>query len=286
MKISQGILLMRFSRERQEVIKMEMKKCEICGKEYIKNKNLSIFPENLREKIEYVSDCDCQLEITIQELLEKEMDKQRKSRVKYFKDISIVDKRFLWSRFENADMNSKHMQLVRKYVDSFLKKEKQEGLLFYGGVGTGKTFSTACIANYLIEKGKAVLVMNLGLYLNKLTTEWGEAERKILEYVEECDLLIIDDFSGEKGLDKDNTGWRAEKIYNLIDARYRTEKPLIISTNLNFSREEEKCELTEKFSTQGQNRIRDRIVDMCFPVKVAGKSKRGMTQERFTNFIS
>ena len=31
---------------------------------------------------------------------------------------------------------------------------------------------------------------------------------------------------------------------------------------------------------------RDRITDMCFPVKVAGKSKRGMTQEAFIEFIS
>lgn len=277
---------MRFSREQQEEIKMEVKKCEICGKEYRKNENIDMIPEEHRENMNYFPNCDCELNITIQELLKKEMEVHRKNRVKHFKDISVVDKRFLESKFENADMNSKHMQLVRRYAESFLKKEKQEGLLFYGNVGTGKTFSTACIANYLMEQGKAVLVMNLGLYINKLTIEWGEAERKILEYVEECDLLIIDDFGGEKGLDKDNTGWRAEKIYNLIDARYRSVKPLIISTNLNFNGEEEKCELTEKFSTQGQNRIRDRIVDMCFPVKIAGKSKRGMTQERFTQFIS
>ena len=97
---------------------------------------------------------------------------------------------------------------------------------------------------------------------------------------------MIDDFGGEKGLDRNNTGWRAEKIYNLIDTRYRSEKPLIISTNLNFNEDEEKCEISEKFSTQGQNRIRDRIIDMCFPVQVMGKSRRGMTKQKFFEFIS
>ncbi|MDU1911990.1 hypothetical protein [Fusobacterium sp.] len=87
-------------------------------------------------------------------------------------------------------------------------------------------------------------------------------------------------------MDRNQSGWRAEKIYNLIDGRYRSEKPLIISTNLNFSENENKCEITEKFSTQGHNRIRDRIMDMCFPVKAAGKSRRGMTQERFREFIA
>lgn len=158
-------------------------------------------------------------------------------------------------------------------------------MLFYGGVGTGKTFASACIANYLMEQGETVIVINLGLYLNKLTIEWGEGEKIILEQTEKCDLMIIDDFGSEKELDKNQTGWRAEKIYNLIDGRYRSEKPLIVSTNLNFSEDRNRCEITEKFSTQGQNRIRDRIIDMCFPVRIAGKSRRGMTQERFSEFM-
>ena len=90
----------------------------------------------------------------------------------------------------------------------------------------------------------------------------------------------------EEKRDRNQTGWRAEKIYNLIDARYRSEKPLVISTNLNFSEDEEKCEISEKFSTHKQNRIRDRIVDMCFPIQVTGKSKRGMTKQEFFEFIS
>ena len=95
---------------------------------------------------------------------------------------------------------------------------------------------------------------------------------------------MIDDFGGEKGLDKNQTGWRGEKIYNLIDARYRSEKPLIISTNLNFSEDEEKCEISEKFSSHGQNRIRDRIIDMCFPVQVTREEqKRDDKAEVFLN---
>ncbi len=268
-----------------------MMKCQFCGKDYVKNENryIKLFPESIRKNLEYIPDCNCLEENKAREMEElerKRVQECMKNKVKKFKDISVMDSRFLKSTFKNADMNNKQMQLGKKYAESFLKKDKQEGLLFYGGVGTGKTFSTACIANYLMERGKTVLVMNLGLYLNKLTIEWGETERDILEQVEECDLLVIDDFGGEKGLDKNPTGWRAEKIYNLIDARYRSEKPLIISTNLNFSEDEEKCEISEKFSTQGQNRIRDRIIDMCFPVQVTGKSRRGMTKGKFLEFIS
>lgn len=97
--------------------------------------------------------------------------------------------------------------------------------------------------------------------------------------------MIIDDFGTEKSLNENQSGWRAEKIYNLIDARYRSNKPLIITTNLNFNSDESKCELTEKFSIQGKNRIRDRIIDMCFPVRVTGKSRRGITREKFLEFM-
>lgn len=268
-----------------------MKKCKYCGKEYVKNEDsyLKNLPEFFRKKLEYIPACPCLEEEEKREMEEMERKRVQEcmiNKVKKFKDISVMDSRFIKSTFKNADMDNQQMQLAQKYVKSFLKKDEQEGLLFYGGIGTGKTFTTACIVNYLMERGKTVLVMNLGLYLNKLTLQWAEAEMNILEQVEKCDLLVIDDFGGEKGLDRNNTGWRAEKIYNLIDTKYRSEKPLIISTNLNFNEDEEKCEISEKFSTQGQNRIRDRIIDMCFPVQVMGKSRRGMTKQKFFEFIS
>lgn len=270
---------------------IKIMKCKFCGKDYIKNedKNFELLPEIIRKNIEYIPSCNCLEECKereMEELERKRVQECIKNRVNKFKDISVIDSKFLKSRFENADMNSKHMQLAKRYAESFLKKDSKIGLLLYGSVGTGKTYATACIANYIMEKGKTVLVINLGLYLNKLTTGWGEAEKTILEQIEKCDLMIIDDFGAEKGLDNNQTGWRAEKIYNIIDGRYRSEKPLIISTNLNFSENENKCEITEKFSTQGQNRIRDRIVDMCFPVQITGKSRRGMEKEKFIKFMA
>ena len=269
----------------------KMIKCQFCGKEYMKNpyKYMESLPEIFKKNLEYIPACNCLEESKTRELEElerKRMQECMKNKMKKCKDISVMDEKFARSRFESADMKSDYMQLSKRYAESFMSKDKKEGMLLYGGVGTGKTFASACIANYLMERGKTVLVINLGLYFNKLTMEWGEAEKVVLEQTEKCDLMIIDDFGSEKGLDRNQTGWRAEKIYNLIDGRYRSEKPLIISTNLNFSADEGKCELSEKFSTQGQNRIRDRIIDMCFPVEVTGKSRRGMTQKRFAEFIS
>lgn len=261
-------------------------KCQYCGKEYVKNQaeGLDYLPEFIRKHIEYIPSCDCLEKIKAKELEEAELKRKAEclhNKVKKYRDISVMDNRFLKSTFERADMSEKYMRLAIRYAKSFMEKKLNLGILFYGGVGVGKTFASACIANYLMNRGKSVLVINLGLYLLKLTREWGEAESEILKVVESCDLLIIDDFGVEKALDEKGNGWRGEKIYNLIDVRYRCEKPMIITTNLEFNEDETKCELGKKFLMGGKNRIRDRIVDMCYPIKVEGKSKRGISQKKF-----
>ena len=265
-------------------------KCQYCGKEYVKNESEGIeyLPEFIRKHIEYIPACDC-LEKMKEREREEEIRKQQaesiKNRVKKYRDISVVDSKFLKSTFETADMSEKYMKVALRYAKSFMEKKMDIGIIFYGGVGVGKTFATACIANYLMNRGKSVFVINLGLYLLKLTKEWGQGEMELLKIVENCDLLIIDDFGVEKSLEDKNASWRAEKIYNLIDSRYRCGKPLIISTNLEFDEDENRCEIARRFSAKGKNRIRDRIVEMCYPIKVEGKSRRKVNKQRFYELL-
>ena len=265
-------------------------KCQYCGKEYVKNEaeGLEYLPEFIRQHIEYIPACDCLEKKRLEEMEEEKRRQEAESirnRVKKYRDISVMDSRFLKSSFEGADMSGEYMKLALRYAKSFMKKRMDIGIIFYGGVGVGKTFATACIANYLMSRGKSVFVINLGLYLLKLTKEWGQGEMELLKIVENCDLLIIDDFGVEKSLEDKNASWRAEKIYNLIDSRYRCGKPLIISTNLEFDEDENRCEIARRFSAKGKNRIRDRIVEMCYPIKVEGKSRRKVNKQRFYELL-
>ena len=265
-------------------------KCQYCGKEYVKNEaeGLEYLPEFIRQHIEYIPACDCLEKKRLEEMEEEKRRQEAESirnRVKKYRDISVMDSRFLKSNFEGADMSGEYMKLALRYAKSFMKKKMDIGIIFYGGVGVGKTFATACIANYLMSRGKSVFVINLGLYLLKLTKEWGQGEMELLKIVENCDLLIIDDFGVEKSLEDKNASWRAEKIYNLIDSRYRCGKPLIISTNLEFDEDEDRCEIARRFSAKGKNRIRDRIVEMCYPIKVEGKSRRKVNKQRFYELL-
>ena len=204
-----------------------------------------------------------------------EYEKKReliRKKVKKYRDISLIDAKFLKSRFENDRYGENYLKFSKRYAKRILDEETfNKGIIFVGKSGTGKTFASSCIANYLMENGKSVLVINFGLYLNKIKREWAEAENDILNSVKLCDLLIIDNFGSER-----NTEFAIEKAFLLIDTRYRSEKPMIITSNLNL------FQLEEKFTAK----IRSRIEEMCYLIKVNSKDKRKDANSMFFKYIA
>ena len=95
----------------------------------------------------------------------------------------------------------------------------------------------------------------------------GEQNRYIDSF-NAYDLLIIDDLGAER-----NTEFATEQVYNLIDARYRAQLPLIVTTNLTVSEMNDPDTLEKK-------RIYDRILERCVPVKVDSRHIRGERTEQ------
>jgi len=77
-----------------------------------------------------------------------------------------------------------------------------------------------------------------------------------------CDLLILDDFGMER-----QTDYAREQVFNIIDGRYLTKRPLIITTNLSLQEMKTTTDLAQK-------RIYDRVLEMCVPVFFSGESQR------------
>lgn len=263
-------------------------KCEYCGKEYIENpdydKIIKFFSGEESEKFRYIPNCDCLKKIE-EKRLEREKERERLEKIKFkikrFKDISTVGTKFFKSTFENSEDN-KYIRGAKKYSEKFVEKGNSKlGLIFYGESGTGKTHITSCIGNYLMKNNKTVVALNLDLYLLKIKSEWGDTEKELLELIRDCDLLIIDDFGSESNLSE----WAISKTFNLIDIRYRNEKPIIISTNLNYDMNNMRCGIYKKFTVNGSNRIKDRIKEMCYPVFVEGVSKRQVQKNEFRKFM-
>lgn len=263
-------------------------KCKYCGKSYRELNDSEIpgfFPESIKALMKWVPVCECLEQVKIKEMEEAERKRQaecRANRVKKFKDISVIDTKFLQSTFENAEITPA-IRMAKKYTKAFLDGKKF-GLFLYGKVGTGKTYASACIANELMTNDKAVMSINLGLYLNKVSREWGEAEKDVLEKVQQCDLLIVDDMGVEQVPE-----WLKDKVFNLIDARYRSEKSIIITTNLqldNTNLNDKQIESKLSIQSRFGSRVADRIKETCYQYEVVGESKRKFNFEEFKKVMS
>lgn len=165
--------------------------------------------------------------------------------------------------FENDDHSNPELSKIgRNYVKNFREfLNEGKGLLLYGSVGTGKTYISACIANSLISDGYSALMTNFGRIVNQMQGSFSE-KQNVLESFNRYSLLVLDDLGAER-----STEYIQEMVYNIVDWRYRSGKPMIVTTNLTG----EQMKATDNIQLQ---RIYDRIFERCLPIEVNGQSRR------------
>ena len=170
-------------------------------------------------------------------------------------------------RFCNDNGSVRQMEQARRYVDHWKQMLEQNlGLLFWGKPGNGKTFAAGCIANGLLETEgmhvPSVKMTTFGTILNKLPGMTAQDKEWYLNSFLACDLLILDDFGMER-----QTDYAREQVFNIIDGRYLARKPLIVTTNLSLNELKHPKDMVEE-------RIFDRVLEMCVPVCFDGESLR------------
>ena len=80
--------------------------------------------------------------------------------------------------FENDNGRNPQTELARRYVEHREDMRTDNiGCLFWGGVGTGKSYLAGCIANALMEKEIPVHMTNFALILNDLAASFEGHER-------------------------------------------------------------------------------------------------------------
>lgn len=176
----------------------------------------------------------------------------------------VPDREFQNARFSLDDGQSPGpIGLLKRYVEQWDEMfQQKQGLLLWGGVGTGKSFGAACIANALIERSIPVYMTNLARVLNDLTNFQSVDRNQYTAELMQYPLLILDDFGIER-----RTDFAQEQIFNIIDERDRSGKPLIITTNIPLT-------LIKNPSTLYEKRVYSRIDKMCIPVSFGDKGRR------------
>ena len=170
--------------------------------------------------------------------------------------------------FENDNGRNPQAGIARRYVEHWEDMRTDNiGCLFWGGVGTGKSYLAGCIANALMEKEIPVHMTNFALILNDLAASF-ENRNEYISRLCRYPLLILDDFGMERG-----TEYGLEQVFNVIDSRYRSGKPLIVTTNLTLD------DLRNPEDT-AHSRIYDRLLSMCVPVRFTGDNFRQEAAQR------
>ena len=216
------------------------------------------------------SECDCQRA----KRLEREAAEQRRKHLDTVEDLKrrgFTNPTMQEWTFANDNGKCTQMEIAHFYVEHWeTMREENIGYLLWGKVGTGKSYFAGCIANALMEQEVAVRMTNFSAILNDLTASF-EGCNEYIERLCRFPLLIIDDFGMERG-----TEYGLEQVYNVIDSRYRSRKPLIVTTNLTLD------SLQNPLDT-AHARIYDRLLEMCAPILFTGENFRRETAQAKLN---
>ena len=210
--------------------------------------------------------CRCEQERLDREAAEQEARRHRQA-VADLKRRGFTDPAMRGWTFANDNGKCQQMKHARFYVENWLTRQAENiGYLLWGGVGTGKSYFAGCVANALMEQEVAVRMTNFALILNDLTASF-EGRNEYITRLCRAPLLILDDFGMERG-----TEYSLEQVYNVIDSRYRSRRPLIVTTNLSLQ------DLQHPQDT-AHARIYDRLLEMCAPIRFSGENFRRATAQ-------
>ena len=127
-------------------------------------------------------------------------------------------------------------------------------LLLLGPNGCGKTHLAAAIANQSLNDGALVLFAVVPDLFFDLRASFAptalETHEQLFFRMREAELLVLDDLGAQK-----NSPWTAEKLFQLLNYRYNSGFPTVITANLQ--------------GLQGiDERIRSRLNDVCLVNRV------------------
>lgn len=194
-------------------------------------------------------------------------------------------RRLACASFANYGPKTKQQQVAVDVCKAYLISDitAGKGLFLFGTCGTGKTHLAIATVRALMETepalygarnkttiageeeydGKYCSYFSVVELLDAMRPAGNEAKQEhgnwLFFRAKHDDLVVLDDIGAEKP-----TGWVAERLYAIIDARYRLEKATIFTTNCTEK------ELEEHLGS----RVVSRIYEMTQQVAVLGPDYR------------
>lgn len=131
--------------------------------------------------------------------------------------------------FANDDGRNPSMTFARKFVAHWPEiLETGSSFTLTGGVGCGKTYAAAAIANEILSRGYRVWMITMPDLVDRMGME--ELPRT-LQRLKAFELVVFDDFGAER-----ETSYAAQKSFDAIDCRVKSGLPTIVTTNLDITK--------------------------------------------------
>lgn len=169
-------------------------------------------------------------EIAISLMSEKEKEKAWEYRVEF----SELSERYKGCSLETAQETAENkaiLAVLRKYRDNASEMLKDGvGLYLHGKNGVGKTYLLACLCNDLMSNWYSCYFTSVVWLVDGLFTD----KHGIFEKIEKTDFLFIDDLGKEllgREFDRAKCTWQQQKLFEVLDMRYASGKPVIFSSN-------------------------------------------------------
>ncbi|MFN6964173.1 MAG: ATP-binding protein [Pyrinomonadaceae bacterium] len=145
-----------------------------------------------------------------------------------------------------------------------------EGLLFSGPVGVGKTHLAVSVLKGLTERGFNCLFYEFGTLLKEIQDSYNPntkaSELTVLGPVLNADVLVLDELGASKPTD-----WVRDTMAHIINSRYNDRRLTIFTTNYADERASEREEtLEDRIGV----RLRSRLYEMCRTISIVGDDHR------------
>lgn len=219
----------------------------------------------------YCQKCGDELDAMIKaEDRERDAEKERayKERTRQLfeqSNLGVKFERATFETWEKREGTQTAFNACQKWTAAW-PPEKGKGLVIEGPTGSGKTHLAAAITHELLGRGVEVIFQSVPDLLLRIRGTFSRnsevTEEQIIRRLTEIELLVLDDLGAEK-----MTDWTETTMYNLIDQRYRHERPIIITTNLNLN------EIGDRIGP----RTMDRLAESYVSVRLKTNSYRRRT---------
>lgn len=206
----------------------KLDKCPVCGEKASEEKN----PITDNAFVEL--SCDCYGDIQ-KEINKRDENQKRAKKINekiYQANIPSAYSGTLLSGFDPQNESQRSgLDTAQRYVERWeYVEENGLGIIFFGGVGVGKTHLAVGILDKLIKKyiidGKFITLERWLSQVKGAMDYQEQTQEELIRPLETCDLAVLDELAVEY-----LSNWEEKTLRRVIDYRVKNDKPIITTTN-------------------------------------------------------